>query len=207
MDDIEEYLSNFADEYPPEIIERERAYLSGLSKERFEEIRTQYAFEKMYESNFKQAMKKQTDQWNAIRDDASGTYVLFQILNLTRETFSLTNSTWTSDFGSYEIAPGGYIIFTLPGNLLKRISKAKTGYRSSQINHQFTYRSGDYAFSFSTAAKLALKYEPFAFGDTTVVSRSHGIRSIGQSELTCDYILGQSQSKSPYSYAITIRIG
>lgn len=207
MDDIEEYLANFADEYPPEIIERERVYLSGLSKERFEEIRTQYAFEKMSESNFKQAMKNQTTQWNAIRNDASGTYVLFQILNRTRETFSLTHSTWTSDLGGYEITPGGYIIFTLPGNLLKRISKANTGYRSSQINHQFTYRSGDYAFSFSTAAKLGIKYQPFAFGDTTVVSRSHGIRSVGKSEITCEYTLGQSLSKSPYSYAITIQIG
>lgn len=206
MDEIEEYLSHFAGKVSAEDIERERVYLSGLSKERFEEIRTQYAFEKTYESNYAQATQQQPAQWNAIRKETSGTYVLFQIFNRTRETFSLTSSSWANDPDRYEIPPAGYIIFTLPGDLLKRISSAKAGYRSSRINHQFTYSSGNYAFNFSTAASLTLKYEPFAFGDTTSVSRSHSIRSIGQSDIACEYIMEQNLSKSPYSYAITIQI-
>ncbi|UQS15445.1 hypothetical protein [Pseudomonas sp. HS6] len=206
MDDIEEHLSHFAGKASLEDIERERVYLSGLSKERFEEIKAHSTFEREYESNYKQAKQQQSAQWDAVRKKTTGTYVLFQILNRTRETFSLSSSTWASESGSYDIQPAGCIIFTLPGNLLKRISSAKTGYRSSQINHQFTYRSGDYAFNFSTAAYLSLKYEPFAFGDTTSVSRSHRIRSIGQKEMDCEYTLEQNQSTSPYSYAITILI-
>jgi len=207
MDDIEEHLSHFVGKVSPEDIERERVYLSGLSKERFEEIRAQYAFERAYDSNYKQAMQLQPGQWDAVRKKTSGTYVLFQIINRTRETFSLTSSTWPSEPGSYDIAPAGYIIFVLPGNLLKRISSVKSDYRSSQISHQFTYRSGDYAFNFSTTAHLTLKYEPFAFGDTTSVSRRHSIRSIGEKEVACEYVLEQNLSSSPYSYAITIHIG
>ncbi|AXJ03702.1 hypothetical protein CFN16_06010 [Pseudomonas fluorescens] len=206
MDEIEEYLSQFTGKESPEDIERERVYLSGLSKERFEEIRAQNAFERTYESNYAQAMQQQPAQWVNLRNKTSGTYVLFQIFNRTRETFSLTSSSWANDPDRYEIPPAGYVIFTLPGNLLKRISSANAGYRSSQINHQFTYSSGNYAFNFSTAAKLTLKYEPFAFGDTTSVSRSHSIRSIGQSEIVCEYMMEQNQNKSPYSYAITIQI-
>lgn len=206
MDDIEEHLSHFEGKVPPEDIERERAYLSGLSKEKFEEIRAQYAFERTYEPNYQQARKAQPVEWALIRKNTLETSVLIHIYNRTRETFSLTSSTWASKPGSFDISPGGVISFTLPGELLKRISHANSGYKSSQISHQFTYRSGDYAFSFSTASQLIVKYEPFAFGDTTSVSRNHSIRSIGQNEVVCEYILEQNLSKPPYSYAITIQI-
>lgn len=206
MDDIEEHLSHFAGKVDQERIDQERIYLSGLSKEEFEEIRAKYAFERTYEFNYNLMLQRQPNEWEAIRKKTSETNVLIYIYNRSREAFSLTNATWATEPGSYDIAPGGAISFTLPSALLRRISSGKSPFRSSQVSHQFTYRSGDYAFTFSTAAALSRSYEPFAFSSTSKVSRRHSIRSTGRSELVCEYLLEQNQNASPYSYAITIRI-
>lgn len=206
MDDIEEHLSHFKGKIDQEQIDRERIYLAGLSREKFEEIREQSAFERTYESNYQHVLQQQPKAWESIGKNTTETNVLIHIYNRTRQTFALTSATWASEAGSFDIESGGAISFTLPGNLLRRISSGKAAFKSSQVSHQFTYRSGDYAFNFTTASQLRRGYQAFTVGDTTTVARSHNIRSIGKNEILCEYILEQNQSTSPYSYAIIIQI-
>ncbi|VVP74272.1 hypothetical protein PS918_01673 [Pseudomonas fluorescens] len=206
MDDIEEYLSHLEGIIGQDAINQERIYLSGLSKEELEEKKAKFAFERTYEASYEQARQRQPIIWESVRKKTSETNVLIQIYNCTRNSFSMTNSTWNSEPGDLDIPPGNCIAFTLPGVLLRRINRANTSFRSSQVSHHFTYRSGDYAFDFSTASQLTMRYEAFSFGNTISVSRRHSIRSIGQSEILCDYLLEQNQSASPYSYAIAIKI-
>lgn len=207
MDEIEEYLSHYTGELDQEAIEARRNYLSGLSKEEFYEIRTRDIFNKNLESDFMHAQKEQPDQWRIISNKISETTVLIYIYNNTHETFSLTDSSWTStDPAEFDIQPGSYISLTLPSELLRRISSGKAAFKSSQVSHWFVYHSGDYAFDFVTSAVLSRGYEPFAFRVPPKVSRKHTIRSTGHNALVCEYILEQNKSVTPYSYAISIKI-
>lgn len=200
MDDIEQFLLQIADEFKPEAIDRYRGYLSDLNKEAYEKEKTNLLLAIKFRSNTKGVVQEQENEWEKLRRNRSSTSVLVYIYNFTNEIFSLTHSSSaTNEPGKFAIPAGDYMSFALPGQLLKRINNGKVG-------HQFTYRSGDYAFKFATASQLSPTYEPFAFETTTQISRQHSIHSIGQKEIMCQYRLDQSLSTSPYSYAISIDI-
>ncbi|VVN23444.1 hypothetical protein PS662_04491 [Pseudomonas fluorescens] len=209
MDEIEQFLSDYAYELRYHNIEQARDDLTRLSKEKFDEMKVRFAHQKKFNTNYNNSRPVQAKEWNSINKTKSETAVLIYIYNLTLETFSLTHSSWDThdvQVKDLDIEPGGCIPFILRGELLKRTSSGSSAFRSSKIKHEFTYRSGDSAFRFSTLSQLFSKYEPFAFSNTMRLSRQYSTHSIGQSELWCETTLDQNQAASPYSFALSIII-
>lgn len=206
MDEIEQLLSLLEGELDQETINTHRIYLSGLSKEKFEKEKANFLYGRQYKSSYNQARQQQPIQWDSIRKTTSKTNILIHIYNQTHEKFSLTSSTWEGEPEAFEIPPAHCHSLVLPNDLLRRTSSGKQTFQSSLIRHQFTYSSGDCAFSFSTATTLTRSYEPFAFGSTSKISRQHSIRSTGPREIVCEYALEQNQSATPYSYALMIQL-
>ncbi|WP_426205561.1 hypothetical protein [Pseudomonas sp. TWP3-1] len=207
MDEIEELLSYLEGEHDQEYIDSTRTYLAGLSKEQLESEKANFLLGRKFEENYKLARQQQPVEWEAIRKTTSKTNILIHIYNHTHETFSLISSTWDGESEDFEIPPGDCYSLLLPNALLRRITSGKQAFRSSLISHKFTYSSGDYAFSFATAATLTNRgYDPLAFDAKSRVSRQHSIHSIGQRKILCEYALEQNQSATPYSYALKIQI-
>ncbi|MCU0120382.1 hypothetical protein N8H74_19125 [Pseudomonas sp. B2M1-30] len=209
MDDIESFISGISSTEDKSYIDRAREYLSGLNKDELKEFLEKHRHVEKFNANAEKAAKEQPIQWSAVSKMTHETGVLIYIYNTTRENFSLTKASWDSSqlpLKEFDLGAGDYTSFILRDDRLRRISNAKSIFRSSKIKHEFTYKSAERAFTFSTEAQLYLRYEPLAFGNTTTVSRQYNTRSTGKTELLCSTELTQRQNASPYSYAMKIVI-
>lgn len=209
MDDIESFISDISSTEDQNYIDRAREYLSSLNKDELKEFLEKHRHVEKFNANADKAAKEQPTQWNAISKLTSETGILIYIYNTTRENFSLTKASWDSSqlpLKEFDLGAGDYTSFILRDDRLRRISNAKSAFRSSKIKHDFTYTGGEKSFTFSTEAQLYQRYEPLAFGSTTNVSRQYNTRSTGKIEVLCSTELTQRKKESPYSYAIKIVI-
>lgn len=208
MDEIESYLSSIDGETDPMTLEQIRTELLNMSIEDAIECIEQVKHAEAYNSSYIESYKAQEKSWSSIKNTTSHTSVLIYIHNATRDTFSLTHTSWdNSEFPleNYEIAPAGHMSFLLRSAPPKGTARGKTS-ENSAISHQFTYKSGDYAFKFSTELVLTSKYHPFSFTPDFQPHRQFSTHSIGKNKLLCSTDLEHNLAATPYSYAIAIFI-
>lgn len=209
MDDIESYLASLEGEIEPTTIEQIRTNLPNISTDELKKYLEEVKHAEKYNSNYKLAQQEKIKTWNSIRKTTSQTNVLIYIHNATTEKFTLTHSSWDrsdTPLEDYDLLPADYMAFILPSEPPKRISSAKVSFRSSQITHEFSYKSGDFSFNFSTSLKLHLPYSPFSFETKYSPVRNFSTGSTGKKKLLCLTDLDSHLTTSPYSYAISVNI-
>ncbi|WP_438300920.1 hypothetical protein [Pseudomonas sp. NMS19W] len=209
MDIIKSYLETLEGKVDSEKINEIKSYLSTLSNDEVLQYIEETKHAETYNSNYIKSQKELEKEWRASSKTTSYNSILVNITNATRETFTLTDSSWDIDETSPDeriIPPASYGFFLLRSEPPKRTSNANSQFRSSEVKHSFTYRSGEYAFEFSTLLKLHIPYDPFSFSVKYAPTRQHTIRSIGSKKLICLTDLERQQSEAPYNYAININI-
>ncbi len=156
----------------------------------------------------KEAKVDEEENWKAIKRVKTHTTVLVYIYNGTDETFALESSTWDNSIHpkeAYDIAPWQFESFRLSSETPAR--RTRRSNLPTQVKHGFSYKGGGLAFDFSTLLKLVVPYNPWTFEPQVTLSRSHDIRSIGNTPLNCKSSITRSLDGAPYSYNVVIILG
>ena len=182
-------------------------YHSGIAEQILDNVAEAAKLQAEFQNLVKTVQREEAKTWNTISRDPSQTSVMVYIYNGTAETFNLASCSWDlsgSVRKDYEIAPWQYMSFILRSEPPER--SGGRIFRSTQVKHSFTYKSGELAFNFLTLLKLTKPYEPFSIKPPIVPSREHTVRSIGKSPVTCSSTITRATSEKPYSYGVVINL-
>lgn len=183
-------------------------YHSGIAEQILDNVAEAAKLQTEFQSLIKTVRQEEAKTWNAISRDPSQTSVMIYIYNGTEETFNLASCSWDpsgSPRNNYQIAPWQYMSFILRSEPPER--SGGRIFRSTQVKHSFTYKSGESAFNFLTLLKLTKPYDPFTIKPPIVPSREHIVRSIGKVPVTCSSTITRTTPEKPYSYGVVISLG